>query len=80
VARPSIADKEDSTSKHEAADGTRPAFKHKAEKVKHDEHGMVVEECWIDRLWQQQNRYQPLQTVHVQYLTSHQLRNMYNER
>lgn len=59
-----VADEKQSCNEDYTANCTWFAFQKKARQVEYNEHTMVIIQSRIHWLWYQQNRYQPLKTVH----------------
>lgn len=58
------AHQDQSRQKHQAAGCARLSLYEEAEKVEDHEHDMIVQEGWVDRLWDEQDWDQPLEAVH----------------
>lgn len=64
IAYSTVADEEDSSEKHKAADGTGLALQEEPNQIKCHEHNVGLQQRRVHGFWNQQYRNQPLQAIH----------------
>lgn len=64
VTNATVADEEDRSKKHKAADSARLAFEEEPDQIECHEHDMGLQQRWINGFRYEQYRNQPLQAIH----------------